>query len=212
MPFMTGSLSIRRYSVIDDVPKELPQTATLAMRRYTFRPIDEERGEKESFGWVNPRSILDETFTFEEVFISPYVYLGVRRDRKTFSPTIFKARRDRKYGKVRKEKKLERLSRQHRLALDEELTIEMLKETSPQSAFNELVWDMNTHIIYMGATSNALCERIQELFEATFDLKLRPMYPALAGAEFIMSQGLEDEYHLASAAADQAEAEAEGRG
>lgn len=207
MPFLAGALSARRYMVTDTVPTDIQQTATLALRRYSFRPIDDARGEKESTGWVNPRHVLDDTFSFEDVFVTPYMYLGIRRDRKSFSPVLFRARRELRYGVVKKEKKIEKLSRQHRMALDEELTIEMLKETSPASTFSELVWDMNTNVVYMGATSNALCERIQEMFEATFDLKLRPLFPALIGADFILRQGLEEEYHLAGAMVEQAAAE-----
>lgn len=200
MPFLAGSLSVRRYLVTEAPPATLEQTATLAMRRYSWRPIDDQRGEKESFGWVNPRNILDPMFTYEDVLLSPFVFLGVRRDRKAFSKVIFRARRDQRIAEIKREKKLEKITRQHRLAIEEELTVEMLKETSPTSAFNELVWDLNSNMLYMGATSNALCDRISDLFEATFDIKLRPLLPALIGADFISSQGLEEEYFAASAA------------
>lgn len=201
MPFRSGGLSVRRYLVLGEVPKTLPQTATLAMRRYTFRPINEERGEKESFGWVNPRQLLAENFTYEEIVDGPHMLLGVRRDRKNFSQVLFRARREELIEDTKKERKLQKISRQQRLALEEQLTIQMLRETSPQSSFSELVWDMNSNIVLMGATSNTLCERVQEVFEATFDLKLRPMYPALIGADFIAAQGLEAEYFQATEAA-----------
>lgn len=200
MPFTSGALSVRRYRVVEDPPRTLDQTATLAMRRYAWRPIDDNRGEKESFGWVNPRRVLDQQFTWDDILITPYVLLGVRRDRKAFSPVLFRARRDDRIATIREDRGIAKLSRQQRLAIEEELTVEMLKETSPTSAFSELLWDMNSGIVLMGATANALCERMQELFEATFDLHLRPMFPAVSGAEFIAGQGLEEEFHLASAA------------
>ncbi len=199
MPFLSGALSVRRYLVLEDIPETLPQTATLAMRRYSWRPIDDSRGEKESFGWVNPRRLLQEDFTYDDVVDGPHMLLGIRRDRKNFSQVLFRARREELFEETKKERGIQKLSRQQRLALEEQLTIEMLKETSPQSSFAELVWDMNSNLVLMGATSNALCERIQELFEATFDLKMRVTFPALLGAEYIETQGLEDEFHLASA-------------
>ncbi|CAN5380523.1 hypothetical protein BH09SUM1_BH09SUM1_03020 [soil metagenome] len=201
MPFRTGALTIRRYSVLSEIPASLPQTATLAIRRYTFRAIDDARGEKESFGWVNPRSLLDNRIAYDDIVDGPYLLLGTRRDRKNFSKVLFRARRDDMIEEVKKEKKLTKISRQQRIALEEQLTVEMLRETSAVSSFAELVWDMNSNVVLMGAASNALCERIQEVFEATFDLKLRPIYPALIGADYIAAQGLEEEFHLASAAA-----------
>lgn len=201
MPFRTGGLSVRRYAVLGEIPGSLPQTATLAMRRYGYRPINDDRGEKEAFGWINPRHLLDETFRYEDVVDGPHMLLGVRRDRKSFSAVLFRARRDALLESTKKERKLTKISRQQRLALEEQLTIEMLRETSPQSGFAELVWDMNSNIVLMGATGNALCERIQELFEATFDLKLRPLYPALLGADYIAAKDLEKDFHLATEAA-----------
>ncbi len=200
MPFISGALSLRRYQIMGEVSPTLDRTATLAIRRYTWKPIDDSRGEKESFGWVNPRRLLDDQFSWEDLMVSPFVLLGVRRDRKTFSPVLFRARRDRLFGETRREKKVEKLSRQQRLALEEELTIKMLKETSPASSFAELLWDLNSGIVFMGSTSNPLCERIQEVFEATFDLKLRPLYPALTGAQYIALNGLEDEFHIGKSA------------
>lgn len=202
MPFRSGALSVRRYTVLAEIPASLPKTATMAMRRYAWRAIDETRGEKESFGWVNPRDVLAESFGYDDVVNTPYMLLGVRCDRKAFSPVLFRARREELFGETRAKKKLTKLSRQQRIALEEQLTVEMLRETSPRSTFSELVWDMNSNMVLMGATSTALCERIQELFEATFDLKIRPLFPAIMGAQSISQQGLEEEYQMATAAGE----------
>ena len=71
MPFQSGGLSVRRYTVLEEIPKSLAQTATLAIRRYVFRPIDDSRGEKESFGWVNPRNVLQQSFTYDDIVRRP---------------------------------------------------------------------------------------------------------------------------------------------
>ena len=129
------------------------------------------------------------------------LYLGVRRDRKAFSKVLFRARLAEKMSGVKSAKKLEKISRQHRLALEDELAIEMLKETSPTSAFHEMIWDMSRGEILMGVTGSAACDRMRDLFEATFDLKLTPRHPALVGAEYIASQGLEAEFKATVGAA-----------
>lgn len=200
MPFRSGGLSVRRYIVLGEPPRNLPQTATLAMRRYSFRPINEERGERESFGWINPRNLLSDNFTYDEVVDGPHLLLGVRRDAKNFSQVLFRARRDDLTESTKRERKLQKISRQHRLAIEEKLTVDVLRETSPQSTFAELLWDMNSEVVLIGGASNAFCERIQEVFEATFDLKLSPLFPALLGADYIATQGLEAEYFQATKA------------
>jgi recombination associated protein RdgC len=210
MSFLQGSISVRRYQVGDEIPATLAQTATLAIRRYAWRPIDDQRGEKESFGWMNPRNVLQDGFTYDDLVDGPYMVLGVRRDRKNYSKVLFKARRDLMFVDVKKERNLDKLSRQQRMALEEQLNIEMLKETSPQSTFSEMVWDTNSNLVFMGATSNTLCERIQELFEATFDLKVRPIFPSIVGAEYIASNDLEDKYYLAAAKKESAKLQGQG--
>jgi len=197
MPFRSGALSVRRCLIQGELPASFQRTATMALRRYAFRPIDADRGEKESFGWVNPRRVLESELVWEDCVDGNLAFLAVRRDRKSFSKVLFNARREILHARTRREKGLERLTRQHRLALDEQLTAEMLKEASPVSAFTELVWDLNTGEVFMGATGKALCERIADLFASTFDARLAPRFPALIGYAFMSEQGLEENFRAA---------------
>lgn len=200
MGIQEGGASVRRFMVLGEPSAELNLVATVSLRRDFWKPIDASRGEKESFGWVNPRNLLTEDFTWDDVQVTQGVaLLGVRVDRKSFSPVLFKARLRDKMGRVREERKVERLSRAQRLALKEELTQQMLAETSPKSTFAEVLWEMNSGIVLMGGAGGALCERIADLFHRTFDLRLRPVFPSLMGGEFIASQGLEQEFAISTA-------------
>ncbi|MEQ8822207.1 MAG: recombination-associated protein RdgC [Sumerlaeia bacterium] len=201
MPFRQGALSVRRYILQTEPPEGYERTATMAIRRYLYRPINADRGERESFGWVNPRRPLLEKFTWEDLADGPLVFLGVRRDRKAVSPALFKARKEELFLRVKEERGVERISRQQRLALEEQLTNEMLKETSPTVAFTELVWDRASGEVLMGSTSKTLCERMADLFFSTFDVRLVPQFPALIGHGFMAEQGLEDEYQETGASA-----------
>jgi len=202
MPFRSGALSVRRYVLQTEPPESFQRAATMALRRYQYKPIDTDRGEKESFGWVNPRRVLEDEIVWEDVIDGGLAFLAVRRDRKSFSKVLFQARRDILYRRIRMEKGLERLTRQHRLALDEQLTIEMLKEVTPASTFTEMVWDTNTGEVLIGATGKALCERITDLFASTFEIRLSPRFPALLGYDFMAAQGLEENFHAVGASAD----------
>lgn len=200
MPFRSGSLSARRFLVQGEVSAAFDRTATMALRRYAWKPINEERAERESFGWIDPRHPLAESLTWEDLQDGPLIFLSIRRDRKAFSKVLFMARLQERIEQVQKEKGLQRLTRQHRLALQEELTIIMLKETSATSGFTELVWDRNTNEVFLTATSTTLCERISELFMSTFELKLIPQFPALKGYAVLCEQGLEEGFDAATAA------------
>lgn len=203
MAFQEGGVSVRRFMVLGEPSAELNLVANVSLRRDFWKPIDAGRGEKESFGWVNPRDLLAEEFSWDDVQVTEgVVFLGVRVDRKSFSPVLFKARFRDRMAHVREERRIERLSKAQRLALKEELTQQMLAETSPKSTFAELLWEMNSGIVLIGGAGSALCERIADLFHRTFDLRLRPIFPALMGGEFIASQGLEKEFALTTAAGE----------
>lgn len=202
---MVNLTTARRYRVLGPPPADLDKMATLAIRRYSWRPICDMRGERESFGWVDPRNVLASMFTWEDLVLHPYVLLGIRQDRKKFSSVLFRARRDAIVREVCRQKKVQRLSRAHCIAIEEELTVTMLKETTPTSAFCNVVWDLNSGIVYVAAAGEKVCERIQEMFEGTFDLKLQPILPALTAAAFVRDHGLDEEFHLANAAAEEAD-------
>lgn len=200
MPFRSGALSVRSYIVQDEMPAAFQRTATMAIRRYAYRPIDPERGEREAFGWVNPRDPLADQFVWEDLVDGNLVFLAVRRDRKTFNKVLYRARRERMFLDTKREKGVERLTRQHRIALEEQLTIQMLQEVTPTIAFTELVWDLNTGDVFIGATGKSLCERIADLFASTFDARLAARFPALTGYARIAEQGLEENFALATTA------------
>ncbi|MCC5877647.1 MAG: recombination-associated protein RdgC [Candidatus Sumerlaeia bacterium] len=201
MGFMQGSATVRRYQVIDDIPEELDRTATVSIRRYSWRPIVDNKGEVSSQGWVNPRNLLEREFNWEDVLVQDgLVFLGYRVDKKSFSTVLFRARLQGMIQDVKREKKIERISKGQREALKEQLTIEMLKETSPRSTFTELIWDMRCNIVMMSSTSNTHCDQISENFKSTFGVQLHPLFPSVVGAEFIMSKGLTNEFAQATGA------------
>lgn len=201
MGFEKGTATVRRYQVLGEIPEELPLTATVALRRHKWRPIDDRKGEGKSQGWVNPRNLLGEEITWEDLLVHDgLIFLGFRVDKKSYSKVLFNARLEVKKAIVREEKKAEKISKNQIAALKEELNIEMLKETSPRSAFTELIWEMNSNIVLMSSTVNSNCDEIAETFRNTFDLQLKPLFPSVIGSEFITREGLTQEFALATGA------------
>ncbi len=192
--FVDGSLACRRF-VLDGEPcGEFDRVATMAVRRYSFRAINADRGEKESFGWVNPRAVLEEELSWGDLRVegASLVFLAARLDRKSLCPVLFRERLRKAMDKAKRDKGVERITRQHRRALEEQLTIEMLKETSASSSFTEVVWDRNSGEVFIGSGSRSLCERIMDLFASTFDMRLAPIVPSLMKYDWLERSGVED--------------------
>jgi hypothetical protein len=79
---------------------------------------------------------------------------------------------DAKVETVKRERKIEKITRQHRLALEEELKAAMLREVSPSTAFVQVVWSVNSGMVLIGAAGDVACERAQDVFEQTFGVRL----------------------------------------
>jgi hypothetical protein len=175
-----GSIAARIFTITEPPPSNFAEAATLAIRRYTFRPIDDSRGERTSAGWCIPGKPLVESFTAEEVCISHNRYLlGYRTDLKRIPPVIFKARVAERIAEVRREKRIEKLSRQHRIAVEEEVEIALLKQTSPKTDVIEVALLLNEGLVIIGTATQSKIDKITEMLEATFDMKLRERFPSL---------------------------------
>jgi len=157
------------YRVIGDLCPEFPQLATTAMRRYSFQPVNDERGERESFGWVNPRALLASKWSYDDLVDGALVRLCIRHDRKSLSPRLLKARVAQEIA--RHETTKGKLAPHYRLQVAEEIELAMLRQTSAASSFYDLLWDMSAEIVVVSAPAGAQA-RIAEFFDATFDLKL----------------------------------------
>lgn len=193
MSLSKGTATCRIYAIdASEVPASFERTATMALRRYAFRSIDADRGEDHSFGWIDPRRVLDMALVWENMVDGSLVFLAVRIDKKTLDKVAFGARSKQRQAEMCRERAMSRLSRQQRLALEESLKTEMLREVSPTTSYVEIVWDRTAGLLIIGTSSNATCERITDLFASTFDVRVAPQFPSLLGYAYTQEQGIDD--------------------
>jgi hypothetical protein len=175
-----GSIAARIFTITEPPPATFAETATLAIRRYSFRPIDSMRGERTAAGWCIPSKPLAESFTADDVCLGAGRYLlGYRTDLKRIPPVIKKARVAERVAEVKREKKIEKLSRQHRMAIEEEVEIDLLNMTSPKTDVIEVALLLNEGLVIIGTATQSKIDKITELLEVTFDMQLRQRFPSL---------------------------------
>ena len=174
MPIQSGSLSITRYRVLSELSPSFAHN--LALRRYSYRPIDDSRGEAYSYEWVNPYNIL-EAPDWDQINDSGLALLTIRNDKKDIPAPLFKALLAKEFEDRKAKLNLDMLSRQQRLAIAEELRIKLLKSTSPNTCTYEALWDIPNRMIYIATPPGTNCDRIYDLIVATFDLQLERIKP-----------------------------------
>lgn len=185
MSLTKGSISLRLYHVdLDSGIKGDPEIFALAMRRYGFRPIDDERGEKCSFGWVDPFDPRRPVESMEDVDGGDILFLGWRRDTKALSGPIFKAEVAAEVEKIKSALGIKRVSRGRRLAAQEEVERRMLRDVSARTQVVDVVWDLADSILAVYSVSDSICDAVAECFRSTFDARLSLMVPGAAAAPY----------------------------
>lgn len=149
------------------------------LRRYSFRAIDPARGERQAAGWVDPLAPCDFIGADVSLLDGSYLFLGFRRDRKAPNRIMLRERIKNEMARVKRESGVARLSRQQRVAIEEQETVKLLAETSATTAVTEVVLNTNTGTLLIGAASRALCERIVDFIVETFDIRPKWQHPAL---------------------------------
>ncbi len=192
MPFTTGSLTCVIYRVVEELPDDFHQKAKLAVQRYAFRPINAERGEDRSGGWVNPLNVLESKVDLTAQLFSDYLYLGLRVDKKSPNTALLKARVAATMVERLKDGKRKRLSNEERKAIQAEQRNLLLRDTSPNTTVHEMLWNVEGGWLFFSAHSPAANNEFLDIFADTFGLELLAMLPYTYGETFSESEGLSE--------------------
>ncbi|MBN1515231.1 recombination-associated protein RdgC [Candidatus Sumerlaeota bacterium] len=189
MPISKGSLSCRLYRAQDDLPPDYEERFPRQLRRHWFHEIDSRRGEDRSTGWVNLRHLLDTEPNWDEMCLYPWLLLGLRRDRKSLNPALLRARIELKIEEICKEKSVERIGKQERKAVTEQVKMDMLVEQTPSTQIIEAAWNLQSGLVVFGAASENAGLIFSDLFTETFQVELWPMLPFTLAEKWTEGQG-----------------------
>lgn len=189
MPILNGTISACCYRTDTTCPPDARERYNRALQRHAFRPIDAEKGETQSAGWVDPRNILASPLTWDRLSVGPYVFLGLRVDKKSVPGPLLKARLRQALREVAKEKKTTRISRTEKKAIEEQVTADLLRQASPSVAIYEASWNTATGELLIAATSKGVNEGFMEVFAHTFEMELEPAHPLARSTELAARAG-----------------------
>jgi hypothetical protein len=183
MSLLSGSFSVRRFGIRDWDPgteamADFRARVSAGLRRYAWRPINADRGEKTSIGFVDALRATRVPGTFEEVAVGGVLLLGVRIDTKNIPSPVKEAAKQDLFEQVKAEKGVQRLSRQHRLALSEQVENELLVDESPSVAVVPVLLDMAHGDVWIGTAATSTSSRIMDLLMSAFDFNLSVYYPS----------------------------------
>lgn len=180
MGLVKGSATITRYKVEGELPPGGAEFIDQGIRSHVFVDIEETTDEL-AVGWVSAADFLDTTFTFASYSLEPYVVLGFRVDRRKVQAATL-----RKYQRIEEARFMAarddggggyRLGRAQREQLKERARLGLLTRIPPASSVYDLVWDTSRSEVWVGTSTRAVLDLVEDHFRESFKLQLVPRIP-----------------------------------
>jgi recombination associated protein RdgC len=178
MGFASGSISFRRFSVVGKSPKSVDQPMLDALAEHALKPGEFGVPEEEEYGWSGGRHVLDGQFGFEHNVFADALHFALRVDTNKVPGELKKAyammeeeavASTNPSGFISKNQKKD-VKDTVRKKVDEDLRSGKFR----RSKLLPVLWDLPTHTLFCGA-SGSTYEKLSEIFERTFRLKLEPL-------------------------------------
>lgn len=172
MGAFSGSMTYATFHVRGEVASGYKEQFLKNIHREAFRPLTVESDEEESIGWVAIEHPFDTDLDYDTVFYNSYLNLGFRIDRWRIPAPLFKAHFTEAERRYLEERDRERLSKRDREELKAVVTLSLKRQLIPTMKVIDLSWNLDTGILRLWNQSQKVHDIFEELFEATFSLRL----------------------------------------
>lgn len=177
MGIIFGTGSFTRFEVDGVLPEDYLETFPEKIVRYGFKGLDERSEEERETGWVNIMDALDSDFKGMDYFKDPCIALSWRVDsRQVPSRALAQHCRETERA-IMDEENVDFLPKKRRLDIKEAVRIKLMKRAIPRSRTYDMIWNLQTGIIFFGATSTKVCDEFTEFFLRCFGLHLKSVFP-----------------------------------
>ncbi len=183
MGFLSGSASFMRFSVEGELPDSFWDFVAERVAAHSFQDIDDSL-EEYSIGWVSVASMFDADFAYGSYAAGDYVVLSMRVDERKVSPAVLKKCVLKEEERIKRERRLPRLSRSVRLEIKERIRAELVRKSVPVPAVYDLAWNLADNTLLFFSTSRKALVLVEELFRETFGLSLVLQIPWNMAARF----------------------------
>lgn len=180
MAFLSGRVSFVRFQVSGERPGSFAEEHIKAIERNALgRCGTGPSGDGVSVGWSGGEHLLDGRFELEKNVLDDALHWGVRIDAERIPVALLRA-----YTQIELDARAAasphgRVNATMRSEAKEAARVRAEAESADgrftRRGFSPVLWDGRTNVLYVGATSNAVIERVIPLFQATFDRVLEPI-------------------------------------
>ena len=167
-----GSVSYTRFYVWGELEGSFQDRFLRSIKGRLFEPLVAHEPEEEHSGWVSISDPFDIDLNRDKVFLNSFLNLALRIDRWRLPKPVFDAHFAEAEKQQLERKGRERLSRKEREELRLTVAKRLRKQVIPAMKIADMSWDMDAGVVRYWSNSTKMHERLMEIFEKTFKLKL----------------------------------------
>jgi len=172
-----GSISYSRFFVWGDLPERFQERFVRSVKNRAFEPLNPQEPDDEHMGWVSVDDPFDVDLGQDTIFNNDYLNVALRIDRWRIPAPIFKAHFAEAESEYLERKGREKLSKREKDDLKALVTRRLRKQVLPAMKVIDLSWHLDSGILRFWSNTSKMHERLHEIFEKTFKLKLVPESP-----------------------------------
>ena len=122
-------------------------------------------------------NIFNTDFEDKAFFMHPYIALSWRVDIRKVPRDALKQHCHEAENEIKQSEELEYMPKDKRKELRDFIWHQLLKRAIPRTHTYDMIWNLDTSILFFGCTNNKLCDEFAAFFSRTFDIGLSPLFP-----------------------------------
>lgn len=177
MGILAGPITIRRYQVAGDLPKDFREEFINVLQAGAFAGFERNSDAERAMGWASAQDALDVDLRDFKVFRNEYLIFALRIDTRRVPTSALRLHIRQAEEEHLARSKRPKLSRNEKKEIKALVRKKLLQQVLPSTKACDILWNVNTKRLDFWGTSDKLNAEFMELFEKCFALRLRPMGP-----------------------------------
>jgi len=190
MGLLSRTTTFVRYAVEGELPGSFREFAAERIAQFSFQDIDDTFDEY-SIGWVAVDNMFDSSFAHASYSVGDYIVLSMRIDERKVSSALLQKYSRKEEERIKREKQVPRLSRNHRLQIKEDIRLQLVKKSLPVPSVYDLCWNLADNTVLFFSTNTKAQSALEDFFKECFGLRIILQVPFLAAAHLLDTDGLE---------------------
>ncbi|GAB4252947.1 MULTISPECIES: hypothetical protein [Deferrisoma] len=177
MGILTGGVRLRRYRVLGEPPPDFRDRYEEAIRANAFQDFAPDDEREQVVGWVGVDDWFEPELPLDRWLVGNTICLTLRIDTKRIPSKYFKLMCRRREAEWRLKAGREDLTRAERDEIASLVRRELLDRVIPSVQGIDMAWDLDRSEVWFWSTAEKANETFRVVFERTFGLRLRPLFP-----------------------------------